>query len=223
MRWLAAIPVAAVVALTVTGCSQPQIGAAALYGSQRISARQLADEVANLNTAYQAYKSKLQIRYPPAEMPRKVLSWMLEFATYDQIAASDGIHVSKTQALAQETAVARQASQAGDTLHEVAVLAGLPPNMLPQVGHWLAIRAVLERQLTGGVAPRTQAAATALQVKVIHMECLAAKGMNIRVNPQFGAFDYGQFIVVAAPQSLSATGGAGGASPAPAPQLTPAC
>jgi hypothetical protein len=223
VRWMAAVPVAAVVALTVSGCGQPQVGAAALYSSQRISAQRLSDEVANLNAGYQAYKSKLQIQYTPAEMPRKVLSWMLQFATYDKIAASEGIHVTSTQALAQEVALKRRALQSGDTLREVAVLAGLPPDMLNQAYRWLAIRSKLEIKLTGGVAPRTQAEASALQLKVNHVQCVAAKDMNIRVNPQFGAFDYGQFVVVAAPKTLSATGSARQATPSPAPRLKPAC
>jgi hypothetical protein len=54
------------------------------------------------------------------------------------------------------------------------------------------------------------------------VQCLAAKSMNIRVNPQYGAFDYRQFAVVAALSTLAAAP-AGKALTSPAPQLTPTC
>src|SRR5262249_42798072 len=54
VRWPAAAAVAAAGALTIAGCGQTQLGAAALYSNQRISTAKLTAEVANLNTYYQA-------------------------------------------------------------------------------------------------------------------------------------------------------------------------
>lgn len=209
--------------VAVTGCGQTQLGAAALYSNQRISGSKLADEVANLNAAYQKYHDKVQITYPVAEMPRQVLSWMLRFATADRMAAQRGIVVTPAQAqheLAVETA---NVKQAGDTLPEAAVLNGLPPDLLPELGRWISIQVQLENQLDHGVAPKTSAGSTALSTQVNHLQCLAAKSLNIMVNPQYGVYDYGQYAVVGTPSMLSTTSPTPGGSQSPAPQTTPKC
>jgi hypothetical protein len=210
-------------ALTVTGCGNTQLGAAALYSNQRISSSKLAAEVANLNTAYRQYHSKVQITYPASAMPREVLSWMLRFATANRMAAQHGITVTPAQAqheLAVETA---NVKQAGDTLAEAAVLNGLPPDLLPDLGTWISIQVQLENQLDHGVAPSTQAASSALSAQVGHLQCVAAKSLKIMVNPQYGVYDYGQFAVVPTPSTLSTTSPTPGGSQSPAPQTTPRC
>ena len=210
-------------ALAVTGCAQTQLGAAALYSNQRISSSKLAAEVANLNAAYQKYSGKVQITYPVAAMPREVLSWMLRFATANQMAAQHGIVVTPAQAqhaLAVETSNVRQA---GDTLPEAAVLNGLPPDLLPDLGTWISVQVQLENQLDHGVAPKTAADATALNAQVGHLQCVAAKSLRIKVNPQYGVYDYGQFAVVGTPSTLSTTSPVAGGSQSPAPQTTPKC
>src|SRR5258708_2819522 len=236
MRYSGIAAVAAA-GLAIAGCGQQQMGAAAFYtlhqqhpaavSDVRISSRELAAQVANLNAGYQADKAKLHIRYTPADMPRQVLGWELRFAADDQLAASEGIHVTSAAAQAQLNAQAIRARQSGDTLDEVAVLNGIPPDLKPQLGRWLAIEAALTRKLDHGVPPTTSAQANALGLALGQLRCLAAKSMRITVNPQYGAFDYGQFIVVAAPDTLSASQSGGAASPSPspshAPQLTPRC
>lgn len=210
-------------ALAVTGCAQTQLGAAALYSNQRISSTRLADEVANLNAAYQKYRSKVQITYPVSTMPREVLSWMLRFATANQMAAQHGIKVTPAQAqheLAVETA---NVNRAGDTLPEAAVLNGLPPDLLSELGTWISIQVQLENQLDHGVAPKTTAESAALSAEVGHLQCVAAQSLHIKVNPQYGVYDYGQFAVVATPSTLSTTSPMPGGSQSPAPQTTPKC
>src|SRR4029077_7387458 len=95
--WTAAVVAAAAGALAVSGCGQTQLGAAALYSNHRISTATLASEVANLNAGYQADKGKLQIQYTQADMPRQVLTWMLRFATTEQVAKRTGITVTRAQ------------------------------------------------------------------------------------------------------------------------------
>lgn len=210
-------------ALAVTGCAHTQLGAAALYSNQRISSTKLAAEVANLNAAYLKYRGKVQITYPVSAMPREVLSWMLRFATANQMAAQHGIVVTPAQAqheLALETANVRQA---GDTLPEAAVLNGLPPDLLPGLGTWISIQVQLENELDHGVPPKTTADSTALSAQVGHLQCVAAKSLNIKVNPQYGVYDYGQFAVVGTPSTLSTTSPTPGGSESPAPQTTPKC
>ena len=220
-RWVAIAALAAAGTLAVTACGQTQLGAAALYKHHRISTATLADEVANLNTGFQADKHKLQIQYTQADMPRQVLTWMLRFATTDQIAKSAGITVTPAEAQQQLNDEKARVGQAGDMLEEAAVVNGLPPDLLPQLGRWIAIQLKLQDRLDNGVAPTTAAAQRALQLKVTHVQCLAAKRLNIKVNPQYGAFDYREYVVVPATNKLAAAPGKQPASQAP--QLTPKC
>jgi hypothetical protein len=210
-------------ALTVTGCANTQLGAAALYSNQRISSSKLAAEVANLNAGYQKYHGKVQITYPVSEMPREVLSWMLRFATADQMASQNGIVVTPAQAQHELAVESANVKQAGDTLPEAAVLNGLPPDLLPQLGTWISIQVQLENKLDNGVPPKTTAGSTALSAQVNHLQCVAAKSLNIMVNPQYGTYDYGQFAVVATPSTLSTTSPTPGGSQSPAPQTSPKC
>jgi hypothetical protein len=236
MRWPAAATAVAAVALAVTGCAQTQLGAAALYSSQqhaagaftnqRISAARLTAEVSNLNAGYQRYKRKgVQIPYAQAVMPQKVLTWMLTFATADQVAVRLHLHVTPAQAQAQLGSEILRARQSGDTLVEVAVLNGLPPDMAgsDDLGRWLAIQQKLAARLANGVAPTTAAQQQALALKLNHTQCLAAKSMTISVNPQYGAFDYRSLTVVPKSNSLSAGQVASKVQVSPSPELTPQC
>lgn len=222
-RCLAVAAAGLAAALTVTGCANTQLGAAALYSNQRISSSKLAAEVANLNAGYQQYHSKVQITYPVSAMPREVLSWMLRFATANRMALQHGIKVTPARAQRALAAEALSVRQAGDTLPEAAVLNGLPPDLLPELGRWIYIQIRLEKKLDHGVTPKTTAAASALSAQVGHLQCVAAKSLNIMVNPQYGVYDYGLFAVVPTPSTLSTTSPTPGGSQSPAPQTTPRC
>jgi len=223
LRWAAAAAVAAAGTLALAGCGQTLLGAAALYSNQRISNSKLTAEVSNLNAAYQADKSKVQIQYTQADMPRQVLSWLLRFATSEQLAKRLGITVTPAQAQAQAQAEKARARQSGDTLSEAAVLNGLPPDLLPELGRWIAIQLKLQERLDNGVPPKTNAAQQALLAKINHVQCLAAKSLHIKVNPQYGAYDYRQFAVVPLPSTLSAVAPAGKTPASQAPQVMPEC
>ncbi len=56
-------------------------------------------------------------------------------------------------------------------------------------------------------------------------ECLAAKRLDIRINPQYGRLNYAQYSIIPAPSTLSAaeSSPAPAASPSATPQLKPAC
>jgi hypothetical protein len=218
-----AVTVVAAVGITVAACGPLQLGAAAIYGTHRITIANLTSEVANLNAAYQADKAKTQISYPVSAMPRKVLSWLLQFAMLERLAARRGIVITPHEAQVQLTAQAARSRASGDTLAEAAVINGLPPDMLSELGRWFAIQVQLENQLDRGVTPTTSAANQALAVQFAHLQCLAAKSMNIKVNPEYGALDYAQFTVVPVASALAANEPSAGTSPSPAPQLTPSC
>jgi hypothetical protein len=231
-RWTASRYAAVAVAgltgvLVLSGCGQTRLGAAALYGSQRVSSSKLTAEVANLNAGYSKYRGKVQIAYTQAEMPQQVLTWLMRFAAFNQIAASHHITVTPANVQSQLQSLTSEVGQNGNTLPEAAVAAGLPPDLINQLGVWFAIETKLRTQLDNGVAPKSTSASNALDARVTHLQCLAAKNLNIKVNPQYGVYDYGQLVVVAAPVQLSATSPAANpsASPSASPkiQTTPKC
>ena len=193
--------------LAVAACGQVRMGAAAIVGSQRISSNTLSDEVANLNAGYQAHKRQIQLQYPASQMPQQVLSWIVRFQVRDQLATREGISVTQTdvqQALGQITASIKQSGESA-TLPEVAVANGLPPDMLSELGQYQAIETKLLNRLDGGKLPSASSAQTALEDRFNKSQCLAAKSLDILINPQFGELNYSDFSVVAAPSKLSAT------------------
>ena len=81
---------------------------------------------------------------------------------------------------------------------------GLAPDMLPDLGRYEAIQNDMFTRLNGGTLPRTQARIQALSPEFSRRECVAAKSLNIQVNPQFGQLDYGTYSVIPASSPLSA-------------------
>jgi hypothetical protein len=225
VKWSAA---AAVVGLAVTACGSVQMGAAAIVGGGRISSATLTAQSASLRKAIQTDPSKSQLTYPQAQVPQQVLSWLLRFRVRNELAAQQRVVVTTAQQQAALATLSSQLRQSGNvTLTEAAIANGLPPDMLPELGRYLSIGNQLLDRLDGGQTPTTQAAQNALTAQLNKSQCLASKQLQIRVNPQFGAFDYNQMSVVPAQSSLSAP--QPGISPSPAaspsapPQLTPPC
>jgi hypothetical protein len=220
---LAAAALAAVVALTA--CGPVRMGAAATLGNERISNSTLAAEVNNLDTAYKAGKGKIQLQFAASEMPQEVLSWLLRFRIVEQLAARQGITVTRAQSQQALAAAAAQAKQGGATLSQLAVANGLPPDQLGELGRYQAIENAVVRRLDGGKLPTASAALQALGAKFDKAQCRAAKSLVIKVNPQFGRLNYAQLTVVPDANTLSAPEGA--PSPKPtgtaAPQLSPSC
>jgi peptidyl-prolyl cis-trans isomerase SurA len=217
---LAAVALAAGVA--VSACGSVQLGAAAVTNSQRISSATVTNQVADLNSAYQADRKKLQITLKQAQMPRDVLTWLLRFQVRDRQAQRAGVNVTGhdvQEALGALSASVKQQSPTA-TLTEVAVANGIPPDLKPELGRYQAIETKLLAQLDGGKTPTGSAAQRALQAQFTRSQCLAAKDLDIRVNPQFGALNYSQVTVVPAPPVLSA---APASSPTATADLKPSC
>lgn len=218
------ISVAAAIAATcaLSACGPVRVGAAAIVGGQRITATTLSDEVNSLKQAYQAGKGKIQLQFQLAQAPQEVLSWMLRFKVRDELAVRNHVAVSHGQS---ERALATivPASQGGEAaLHNLAVANGLPPDMLLALGRYEAIQNAIVNRLDGGTLPKSNTALQRLSAVLNQRQCVAAKSLNIMVNPQFGRLDYGQISVVPAASTLAAP-----ATPSPkatpAPQLTPRC
>jgi hypothetical protein len=209
--------------VALCACGPLRMGAAAVAGHERISAATLTAQSANLSSAYQADKKKAQIPYPATQIPQEALSWLLRFRVRDALAASQGISVTPGQVQQTLAALEAQVKQGGAaSLAEAGVSSGLPPDLIPELGRYQTIGNMLVSRIDGGKTPTNAAGQNALNARLDKLQCLASKSLNIKVNPQFGVFDYGQLSVVPAKSALSAAGPSAGASPAPTPTASPA-
>ncbi|HEV2372431.1 MAG TPA: hypothetical protein VGS19_09685 [Streptosporangiaceae bacterium] len=219
--------VGAVTALTcsLAACAPLRMGAAAIVGDHRISSATLTNEVANVQATLAASKGKIPPQVPASELPQQVLSWLLRFQVREELASQARVTVTtaeRQQALAGIAAQARQGGAASVSLADLAAANGLPPNLLNELGRYQAIENAVINRLDNGTLPTSQLALQALSLRFNHMQCLTAKRLAIRVNPQYGRLDYGQLAIVAAPPTLSALP-VPARSQSPAPQLRPAC
>ena len=208
----------------IAACSPVQAGSAAIVGNQRITSSSLDQQVSNLQAAVKSYGG--QVPLTAAEQPRAVLTWLIRFSIMDQVAADANISVTKAQSQAGlseiQSEAASSASQEGFSSATALFLGnGIAPQMLPDLGTWVAQESEYQIKANGGTAPASTAQSNAVTAKYNKAECEAAKSLNIQVSPQFGRLDYTQYTVVAAPNSLSQP--AGVPSPASTTGLTPAC
>ena len=216
LRTAVSVTAAAIAATcALAACGPVRMGSAAILGNERISATTLNNEVANLQQAYQANKSKIQLQFPLSQAPQEVLSWLVRFRVRDEMAARNHVKVNSGQS---ERALAAIAAQAGPTgIKNLAVANGLPPDLLPDLGRYEAIQNALVAKMDGGTLPKSTAAQQALGAALTLRQCRAAKAMNIRVNPRFGQLDYSQLSIIPAANALSAP-----VTPAPSPSTRPA-
>jgi hypothetical protein len=216
------IAAAAAATCALSACGPVKTGAVAITGGQRITAVSLSDQVTSLERAYQAGKANIQLQFPLSQAPQQVLSWLLRFRIRDQLAARNHLAVTRGESQRALAALARQTGRTGPAFVQLAVANGLAPDMLPGLGRYEAIQNEEFTRLNGGTLPRTQARVQALSTEFSRRECVAAKSLNIQVNPQFGELDYATFSVIPAPSPLSRP-----ATPSPSPtakpQLTPQC
>ena len=204
----------------LAACSPVQLGAAAIVGNQRITVSSLDTQVSNLQVAVKPYGSTLPLT--AAQMPSAVLSWLVRFAVMDQVAASNGISVSEAQSQAGLSSLSATAQQDGaSSTSELLIGSGVPPQLFPQVGRWVAQQVAYDLKVNGGKQVSTQQQQTNVTNATTKAECTAAKSLNIQVSPQFGRLDYTQYSIVPAADTLSKPEPA--ASPASTEGLTPAC
>jgi hypothetical protein len=204
--WLRIAAAVAAAGLGVSACGTVHLGAAAITGNYRISSASLTTEIANLNSAYKADAAKgVKPQRPVGQEAQQVLTWLITFRIYDQIAASNNIHVSSTQAQRQLAQLSSQAAASKVSLAEYVSAGGaLPPDLVPQLGQYLAVLSSLEYRTDGGKAPTTAASQAKVQSAVAHNQCLASKELGVTVNPQYGVWDYRSYSVVPAPPALAA-------------------
>jgi hypothetical protein len=212
--------------LVVTGCSPVKMGAAAITGSERITIATLDTQVTNLSEASKHIPASFQLS--AAQQTQQTLTWLVRFQINDELARQAGITVSTAQAQAalnQIYASAKSAAEAQGltnvTLNFILAANGIAPDLAPELGRYEAINEQFIRQANGGTLPNTTAEQSATSAKLQHAQCVAAKNLDIRINPQFGRMDYIQYQVVSAPSAV--TRSAGPAPTASPSGLTPAC
>jgi hypothetical protein len=205
--WIKAVAAAGVCGLAVAACGTVHMGAAAIVGNQRVSSSTLSAEVSNLKAGYQQYHGKVQLQYSASQAPQEVLGWIVRFKVRDRLAQREGITVTPTEVSQALSSIEASIKQSGESapLPAVAVANGLPPDMLSELGQYQAIETKLLNRFDGGKLPSASSAQTALEDKFNKSQCLAAKSLDILINPQFGELNYSDFSVVAAPSNLSAT------------------
>jgi hypothetical protein len=215
------IAAAAAATCALSACGPVRMGAAAISGGERLTTTTLSDQVSHLEQAAQVGKGT-QLQFPQAQAPQQVLSWLLRFQIRDELAARNHLVVTTGESQRALSMLARQTGRTGPAFVQLAVANGVAPDMLPDLGRYEAIQNEELTRLNGGTLPRTQARIQALSPEFARRECVAAKSLNIQVNPQFGQLDYGTFTVIPANSPLSAPT-LPAPSPTAKPQLTPAC
>jgi hypothetical protein len=208
----------------LAACSPVKIGSAAIVGDQRITVSSLDTQVSNLQTAAKPYGSQVQLT--SSQMPAAVLGWLIRFAIQDEVTASAGISLTQQQVQAGVSSINSQAQSAAasngfSSAEAVLLSAGISPQMLPALGQYQAQEIAYAEKVNGGKLPATTAEDNTVTAKLTQAECVAAKSLNIQVNPQFGRLDYSQYTVVPVADMLSRP--AGTPSPASTTGLTPAC
>jgi hypothetical protein len=212
--------------LVVAGCSPVKMGAAAIVGSQRITIATLATEVTNLSQSVKLYPGTVQLS--SAQETQQTLTWLVRFRINEELAQQAGITISPEQgqkALAEIYSAAKANAQAQGisnvTLDLILTANGIPPNMAAEVGRYQAIDDQFILRANDGKQPTSTSAQTATTNQLTKARCVAAKALNIQVNPQFGQLNYTQYQVVSAPSMVTNTPGPVKATSSAG--LTPAC
>ena len=214
--------------LVVAGCSvgPVKMGSAAIVGDQRITIATLDTEVTNLSEAAKQYPGVVQLSQQ--QKTQATLTWLVRFQINEELARQAGITVTTAQAnlaLAQIYAAAKSEAEAQGisnvSLNLIMTANGIPPNLSAELGRYQAINNQFVRQANGGRLPATTAEQSVTTAKLQRAQCVAAKNLNIEINPQFGQMDYAQTQVIAAPSLVFRS--AGPAPTASASGLTPAC
>jgi peptidyl-prolyl cis-trans isomerase SurA len=214
------------VGLVATACGPVQAGAAAIVGNQRITIATLDTEVTNLSQTAKLYPGIVQLSQ--VQQTQQTLTWLIRFKINEELARQAGITISTAQAqkalntiYAQTKANAKAQGITNVPLSLFLAANGIPPNLHNEVARYQAIDDQFTLQANGGTAPTSTSAQSAAAAKLTKARCLAAKALNVKVNPQFGQLDYNQVAVVAAPSPVSRPPGPAKATPQAG--LSPTC
>ncbi|NUR57624.1 MAG: hypothetical protein HOV87_02790, partial [Catenulispora sp.] len=210
------------VALATTACGGPmQAGAAAVVQGQRTSDREVQSEVASYVTLAEANGGPAAGTVTDQEraaLAKAQINFLVQRALWQKVADDLGLKVgpdadakvSSDQVKKARSALGPQFHGSDDEAVAVAIAQsqnpnGLSPSLVPAYVHRQAlIQAVIDDQAAKlKVAPDTQdpAAASALEKAIIPLLDKAAKEVDIKISPRYGAFDSSQRALVAADTS----------------------
>lgn len=220
---------ALVAGLGVAGCSPVKMGAAAIVGSDRITLATLDTEAGNLSTGVAKYKGVVTLSQQ--QVTQQTLSWLIRFQINERLAKQQGITVSAAQAESSLNQIiigakqqAQQSGVANPTQDLILAANGIPPNLAMELGRFQAIETQYLTKANGGTLPSaTSSQAAKLDAQFTHDYCLAAKSLNIKVNPQFGQMNYATFPYSVAAAADTVSRPSGTAQTASLAGLTPAC
>ena len=205
------------VGLLAAACSPVKMGSAAIVGNERITIATLDTDVTNLNQAVKLYPGIVSLT--PAQATQATLTWLIRYQVQEELARQAGITISTAQAeaaLASAYAGAKANAEAQGltdvSLNLILAASGIPPSTADEFGRFEAIQTEFVKNANGGTLPTSTS--TAITDKFNQAQCVAAKDLDIQVNPQFGRLDYTQYAVVPAPSVVSR-------APGPAPTASP--
>jgi hypothetical protein len=214
-RFIKASAVVVGVGLVVAGCAVTpvKLSSAAILGNQRISIATLDSQVTNLSQTAKRYPGVVTLT--ATQEVQATLSWLIRYQVNDKLASQQGITISPAQSAAALLSAYNNAKAAAEeqgltnvTVPLILAASGIPPDTSAQLGRYEAIADQYIKNVNGGTTPTPgSAAATAAGNKLTNAECLAAKALNIQVNPQFGQLDYSELQVVTAPSAVTRTQG----------------
>jgi hypothetical protein len=202
------------------------MGAAAIVGSQRITATALNTQVSNLQQDIAVYYPGVPVN--PATLPKQVLGELISFAVRDRTAQDLGVTVSQSdidQAIGYVYQSSVQQGTSFRNVQQMVVSQAVPWNLKDRFGRYYAIELNFIKSKNGGTLPTSNSTAVQQAVSQFAVtECRAAKELNIQVNPQYGELTFdrnrGLYAVIAGSDTLSA---AGGSQPVIAKPYTPSC
>lgn len=202
-----------VAGLAAAGCAPVKTGAAAIVGNQRLTIANLDTEASKLSAGAKKFPGVVNLTQQ--EVTQQTLSWLIRFQISDRLASQN--EISPTSAQVQNAlqeilqSAQAQAAQQGIknvTLDEILVNAGIAPDLQEEVGRFQAIEDQYLTDANGGTRPTSSSPnLNALETEFSHAQCLAAKSLRIKVNPQFGRLDYQNYQVVAGVDTVSRPSG----------------
>jgi hypothetical protein len=227
LRRLIKVSVAVIgLGLAVSACGRVEMGAAAIVGNQRITIASLDTEVTNLSQSVKQYPGVINLS--ATQETQEALTWLIRFQINEKLAQQAGITISAAQGQAglnllysAAKAEAESSGVSNVTLNLIMAANGIPPNTYAELGRYQAIETQFIENANGGTIPTSSSAQAATTKQFQRAQCLAAKALNILINPQFGRMNYAQYLVVSAPASVSRPEGP--ATAASLSGLAPAC
>ncbi|TDD30889.1 hypothetical protein E1287_28505 [Actinomadura sp. KC06] len=198
----AAAGAAVIAAGALTGCGgSPKVGTAALVGDDRITVTTLSQTVRDWREQFRSDPRANELRADPGNPAQQLagdsesdlrgaLTLMINFRVADEVAERTGVTVTGAQV---DGAVASLNKQGG--AGSITLASGLPRAHARDLARLVATQiAVMQRygaDMNNELSPATQQAGR----KWNELFRSTADGMDIEVNPRYGAYDPGQFEV----------------------------